>query len=271
MQYKISIVTICFNSEKEILTTLQSIVDQDYNNYEIVIKDGLSKDNTMRIVNSFIDENPNTAFIIDSSSDKGIYNAMNVAIDMARGEWIFFLNSGDCFASKDVLSKVSKTLIDENDVVFGNVIMCDGTGDSRWKGDLSQIEKKMPFGHQSCFIKTELSRRYKFNEQYKIAADYDMILRAYKEGRVFEYLDEDIARFDMDGISSTGFCATMRERYAVRCSNKVIEADYTKTFLYKKDILLARIKEYILKHFSGKILFRLREFYKIKIKKYQKV
>lgn len=271
MQHKLSIVTICYNSEKEIKDTLQSIAEQEYTDYEIVIKDGASTDNTMSIVNDFIKENPAVDVTAESAADKGIYNAMNAAIDMADGEWIFFLNSGDRFISKDVLTKVSESLNDENEVVYGNVIMSDGNGDSRWKGDISLIEKKMPFGHQSCFMKTSMVRRYKFDEQFKIAADYNMVLRSYKDGRKFYYVDTDIARFDMDGVSSTVFCETMRERYAVRSSNNVLGPDYKKSFAYKKDMFVAKIKEFIAKHLSGKLLTGLREIYKSKIKKYQKV
>ncbi len=271
MQHKISIVTICYNSENEIKDTLRSIAEQDYTDYEIVIKDGSSTDNTMSMVNEFIKENSTVDVMVESAADKGIYNAMNAAIDMATGEWIFFLNSGDRFVSKEVLSIISKSLNEEYDVVYGNVIMSDGTEDSRWKGDISLIEKKMPFGHQACFMKTSIVRQYKFDEQFKIAADYNMVLRSYKEGRKFCYVDTDIARFDMDGVSSTFFCATTRERYAVRSSNHVLKPNYNKSLEYKKDMFIAKIKELIAKHVSEKILMGLREIYKSKIKKYQKV
>ena len=271
MSCKVSIITICYNSEKEIGETLKSIIDQTFDDYEIVIKDGLSEDNTIKIVNDFISSYPQCQITVESSKDGGIYNAMNIALEKAKGEWVFFLNSGDSFASKEVLKTVSQSLTDDNDIIYGNVIMRDSYGKSRWKGDIKNIKNKMPFGHQSCFVRKDLAQKFKFNECFRIAADYDMVLRLYLAEYRFKYVDADIAIFDMDGVSSTRFYVTMCERYKVRSANGVISANYTKSVSYKKDILISKLKEFISNKLSNRLLIWLREIYKWKIKKYQKI
>ena len=100
--YKISIITICRNVAKDLERTIKSVQYQTYKDYEYIIVDGNSSDNTVDIINQY--ESVITKWI--SEPDKGIYDAMNKGIKMASGEWLIMMNAGDYFADPDVLEKV---------------------------------------------------------------------------------------------------------------------------------------------------------------------
>ena len=107
---KITVVTVCYNAAVTIEKTILSVVGQTYNNIEYLIIDGGSKDDTLAIIKKY--ESNISKWI--SEPDKGIYDAMNKAIKMATGEWINFMNAGDCFATNDVLEKIFQENIPDN-------------------------------------------------------------------------------------------------------------------------------------------------------------
>ena len=99
---KVSIVTVVFNDQENILKTIKSVTNQSFKDREYLVIDGGSTDNTKEIIN----QNISSIDKYISEKDKGIYDAMNKAIDMAEGEWIIFMNSGDVFVDDHVLEKV---------------------------------------------------------------------------------------------------------------------------------------------------------------------
>lgn len=106
----ITVVTICYNIEKEIEFTIKSVLSQTYTNYEFIIVDGASKDGTMTVVNKYKDK----IDVIISERDHGIYDAMNKGIRFAHGEWIIMMNGGDAFADEHVLENVFAKPIEDN-------------------------------------------------------------------------------------------------------------------------------------------------------------
>ena len=102
IQPKISVVTVCYNAVNDIEKTILSVINQTYPNIEYLIIDGGSTDGTMDIVNKYKDK----IDVIVSEPDKGIYDAMNKGIDRATGDWINFMNAGDCFFEKETVNSV---------------------------------------------------------------------------------------------------------------------------------------------------------------------
>lgn len=106
----VSVITICFNAEKEIGKTVKSVLNQSFDDYEFIIVDGMSNDGTLNVVNDIIKYYPNKKVRIISEPDRGIYDAMNKGLKMASGEWVCMMNSGDCFASNNVLKEIFQNL-----------------------------------------------------------------------------------------------------------------------------------------------------------------
>tara|TARA_X000001036_G_C20689048_1_gene808739 strand:- start:938 stop:1690 length:753 start_codon:yes stop_codon:yes gene_type:complete len=179
---KVSIITVCLNSEKFIEKTIQSVINQDYKNVEYIIIDGGSKDNTIDIINKY----KQSITKVISEKDKGIYSAINKGIKFATGDVISILHSNDCYFDKKILSEVVQNFKKNKnlDCLIGTTLM---TGELN-----SQIIRKysplffkkwmMYLGisppHPSMFLKTLIYKKFGiYKENYKIAADFDFYLR----------------------------------------------------------------------------------------------
>ena len=106
---KVSIITVTYNSEKTIQETIESVRNQSYKNVEHIFIDGISKDNTLNIINRNIDKNS----VIVSEKDFGVYDAMNKGINLAKGEILFILNSDDTLYENSIIEEVVK-FFDQN-------------------------------------------------------------------------------------------------------------------------------------------------------------
>jgi len=104
LQPRVSVITVCLNSTKEIEKTILSIINQDYNNLEYIIVDGGSSDGTLNIIHSY--EKYIDLWV--SEPDEGIYDAMNKGIKISTGDWLLFMNAGDCFNNNFIVSGVVK-------------------------------------------------------------------------------------------------------------------------------------------------------------------
>ena len=122
---KFTIITVCYNAEEYIENTIKSVLRQSYRDIEYIIKDGQSVDGTMAIVRNLTDND--NRVIISQGKDRGIYDAMNIAVKAADGEYILFLNAGDIFADENVLKKIVDFETDRKaDMYYGNIIEVDG-------------------------------------------------------------------------------------------------------------------------------------------------
>jgi len=194
---KISVVTVCYNVSDSIEKTILSVINQKYSNIEYIIVDGGSKDGTIDIIKKYEDHIAKWV----SEPDKGIYDAMNKAIDMATGEWINFMNAGDMFVDCNVLKALSEVFEERHDVIYGNTIFYGRGKQKLRKGQ--KIHKQLPrFVHQSSFVLTSLTKERKYDLNYKIAADHAFFYNLYKEGKEFFYVDQVISMFNNDGISA---------------------------------------------------------------------
>lgn len=198
--YKISIITVCFNAKETIEDTILSVIYQTYRNIEYIIIDGGSKDGTLDIINKY----RNHIDIIISEPDNGIYDAMNKGIKLANGRYINFMNSGDKFVNKEVIMKLITSIDNlDYDIIFGDEIKKYSWGEILKKGDyFSDKSIGLPFGHQSTFVKATLMKSYLFDTSYRILADQNCIFKMYKDNRTFYHAEFPIAIYNMYGISN---------------------------------------------------------------------
>jgi glycosyltransferase involved in cell wall biosynthesis len=201
---KLSIITINRNNAPGLRKTIESVVSQSFKNFEYIVIDGASTDESVDIIKSYSDK---ISYWV-SEPDTGIYNAMNKGIKLAKGEYTLMLNSGDYLVNDKVIQNIIPFL-DDIDIVQGNtVIICSGK-DKILKGygksDISFCEVyKGNFLHQATFAKKELFTKYGyFDENYKIGGDTVFFLKSLGFGNAtFKYVNVNIAYFDTQGISA---------------------------------------------------------------------
>jgi glycosyltransferase involved in cell wall biosynthesis len=183
---KISIITVSYNSIKTISDTINSVFGQTYNNIEYIIIDGGSTDGTFEYVNSY----KNRIHKIISEPDNGIYDAMNKGISIATGDIIGILNSDDLFSSNSIISDVvSEFILDKDlDIVYGDLVYVSKNNTNKiirtWISR-SYFNNFFEYGnvppHPSLFVKNHIySEIGKFNLHFKLAADYEFMLRLFK-------------------------------------------------------------------------------------------
>lgn len=241
---KFSILVVTLNAEKEIVETLDSIRMQSYKNYEVIIKDGMSKDNTLKS----IPDDPR--FKIYSKKDCSVYDGMNQAIDYATGEFILFLNAGDAFFNSSVLEEINKFIILNN--ITGACVLY---GDySRGKNSVQYQKRKLndfflyrkPLCHQSILYHKSLLQNYKYDTSYKISADHELTLRLWKDNIPFIHTEQVICQYIGGGLSET----ENGRKLAIREKREALLKYYSRTEIIEYDLIMKlsfkRIREWIL-------------------------
>lgn len=216
-QGKVSIVTVCYNAVDSIEKTILSVINQTYQNKEYIIIDGASTDGTIDMINKYRDK---ITFFV-SEPDNGIYDAMNKGIKAATGKWINFMNAGDEFVDKNVLSDIAPQM-DNADIVYGDTMLVYSIG-KKYKRPLPlpQILDKMVFGHQATFVKTGYHKNHLFDLSYKSSADYKFLRDSYIYGAKFLYVPILVANYEAEnGISSTNYYRSIREDARIRGIDK---------------------------------------------------
>lgn len=208
----LSIITICYNSEKTISRTLDSILEQIYIPKQCIIIDGCSNDKTISIITDYQKEfrNKNIDLIFISEKDTGIYDAMNKGISYVTQEWIHFLNSDDYYANKYVLEIIEEKLkTTDADILYGQLIKIKSNTQSVL---IPPKEKKIklnaliscPIYQPATFFRSSLfKKKYFFDTSYRISADYKLFLEMLHDNIKFQYIPVFITNFDEGGISST--------------------------------------------------------------------
>ena len=200
---KISIVTVCLNSEKTIRDTIESVIHQNYSNLQYIIVDGLSSDQTLNIINEYRDK----ISVVISEKDKGISDAFNKGILQADGEVIGIINSDDKLA-EGCLRKIDKWLENDTDVLYGNMV---GFGDdiqaSIYKpGIPKDLKKRMVLFHPSTFIRKTAYEKYGlYSLNFRYCMDRELLLRMYTKGAKFQYINETLSNYRTGGVSDSRY------------------------------------------------------------------
>lgn len=199
---KISIITVCLNCVKTIERAIQSVIKQKYDTIEYIIIDGGSTDGTLDIIKKYADK----ISFWTSEPDNGIYDAMNKGIRMATGDFVAFMNSDDCYVENVFEKLIPYFLKQQVDIIYGDRFCgTDEGGYSLWNNqidDLDSIKTGKNICHQSMFMRRELFQKNGlFDCQYKVAADYEWLLRNYKSGIYIEYIPIPICYYNKSGYS----------------------------------------------------------------------
>ena len=204
---KVSIITICFNNASEIEYTIQSVVNQTYNNIEYIIVDGKSTDKTIEIINNYREKISK----IISEPDKGIYDAINKGIRNATGDIVGLIHAGDQLYDKFVIEKVVNHFKRYNvDALYGHskIYSSDGKRIARINKSPEYRNNLFRIGwfpsHQSFYARLDLFKEFGlYNLKYSIAADYELLFRFIYVNRItVKLLDAFIIKFKTGGTST---------------------------------------------------------------------
>lgn len=214
-----SIIVVCLNAGVKLRETVESIRGQSEKDYEIIIKDGVSTDSdTIGYLEELERESltDKRIRVYRGRKDSGIYDAMNQAVEYVRGDYVFFLNCGDCFYDDHVLSEVRKQLeihgrsrstvqAEDSYIFYGNI--CE-----RLTGTLVQSNpviddfacyRNLPC-HQACFYTAGLLKKRGFDSSYRVRADYEHFLWCYYKGGARPvYIPVVVALYEGGGFSET--------------------------------------------------------------------
>lgn len=193
---KISVITPVFNGASYIEKSIISVLSQTYENIEYIIIDGGSNDNTINIIEKY----KNTIDFFVSENDLGIYDAMNKGVDIATGDWIYFLGSDDILL-EDFSTSISY-LKNNNCVYYGNVLFKN----SRKIYDGKFTKYKLLFkniSHQAIIYPSAIIRNEKYDLRYEILADYHLNIKLFSKFK-FVFINKILCNFnDGMGVSAT--------------------------------------------------------------------
>ena len=196
---QVCVVTVCRNALAELRLTAASVENQSYPTLHYIVIDGASSDGTC----AFLESVGNLVDHWISEPDGGIYDAMNKAIDYCPPDsWVVFLNAGDNFASDDVIQRLSPSLADDVDFVFGDVAVGSPNGSARVYRARLGMTSKMPGCHQSMLVRAGVLRQHRFDVSYRVGADFDFYLRATRSNARVALFDGVIAEVAPEGFSA---------------------------------------------------------------------
>ncbi len=253
----LSIITVCYN-EKNLKRTCESIVGQTFQDFEWLVIDGGSDQETLSILEKY--KSRMNVFI--SEKDTGVYNAMNKGIERASGVWLNFMNAGDTFFNNTTLEKIFTEAVKNDsvgdcsfndfsaDILYGISKVCNGNHTSFLQKFPKENRLNHTFwqsnciNHQACFFKKELFEKFgPYNEKYKIRADFEKMLCFLKNGCKFGRLESIVSNFYTDGISSKNTKLLQAETDEIMAEYYPLEYKTIRTIKFLGKIPVARIKE----------------------------
>ena len=236
MRPKVTVITITYNAERFLKNTIESVINQSNKEFEYLIIDGASKDGTADIIRLYDNtlyasfeeaEKRNPVFFPQicwiSESDKGLYDAMNKGLHLAKGDFVWFINAGDKIYDNTTMQKIVDT-VDANpdsDVIYGQSLIINE--DESVRGERHKIAPKvltrksllngLVVCHQSILVRRDIAPDYDI--QYRISADYDWVCKVLAKSRQNCYIDNYISRFMIAGVSAQQRKKSWTERYHI--------------------------------------------------------
>jgi len=212
----LSVITVVYNNARDIERTILSIVNQTYTNIEYIVIDGKSTDGTLQIIERYKEH---IAQLL-SEKDKGIYDAMNKGLQLATGDYVIFMNSGDEFFESTTVEKVFDTAPDA-DIYYGETEMVNDARESLGRRRHKIPEKftwrsfkyGMSVSHQAIYIRRSLTGLY--DSRYQLSADIDWILNAAKKAKKIVRVEGYVAKYLVGGMSKARHRQSLKERFDI--------------------------------------------------------
>ncbi len=214
---KISIITVCLNSDETIEDAIKSILAQSYDDIEYIIVDGGSSDETLSIIKKY--ENEITRYI--SEPDKGVYDALNKGLKLATGEVVGFLHADDFYATTETIKNVARVFgHNKVDCLWGDLVYVGKENTEKiiryWKSGKykKNLFKRgwMP-AHPTFFVKRRVYEKHGyFNTDFRIAADYEIMLRFLHKFNISSYyIPEVLVKMRVGGLSNRSLKNVVRK------------------------------------------------------------
>jgi glycosyltransferase involved in cell wall biosynthesis len=201
----VSIITVVYNRKNVIRRSIESVLNQTYgrDNIEYIIIDGDSTDGTVDVIKDYVSNGKVDYFV--SEKDKGIYDAMNKGLAIAKGDVVAFLNSDDWYEPTAIEKSIDSLLKQNADFSFGDCRVYD-TDDKTvlyvWEGNINNIFFGTPFSHQTFFCKRSVYLKEGFYDlNFKYGADYDYMIKLYKSNYKYAYVNSIIVNASSGGVS----------------------------------------------------------------------
>ena len=213
----ISVITVCYNAEKEIVATLQSVKEQTFTEYEYIIIDGASKDKTLEVIS----QSGVTPTHLISERDKGIYDAMNKALALAKGEYLMFLNAGDSLYSANTLQQIADVANGNPDVIYGDTAIVDADRNYLHPRKLrppknltsNSFKNGMLVCHQAFLPKRELAMPY--DMAYRFSSDFDWCVKILSKSKTCTQIEGFIVNYLQEGATTRNHIKSLKERFRI--------------------------------------------------------
>lgn len=248
----LSVITVSYNSAETIKSTIDSILNQTFTSFEYIIIDGNSTDNTVEIIKNFEDEfiQKEIEFTWISEKDSGIYEAFNKGLNLSKGKWISFLGSDDCYL-ENAIETYHRAILETRkkiDLFYSNVDIFKGKSKIKsingvWSWPI--LKKYMNIAHVGAFHNKDYFLTYgNFDESYKIAGDYELLLRAKDQLKSVK-INQKTAVMTAGGVSNSQIKRVLKETFRAKTTTANINR-----FVCFYDYYLAMFKYY-----SRKIIY----------------
>lgn len=216
-----SIITITYNASSTLPSTLRSVKEQTCHLYEYLLIDGDSQDDTVAIASKSGIEN----MAILSEKDKGLYDAMNKGLGMAKGDYVIFLNAGDAFHSPTTLETIADAVMDNDypGIVYGQTQIVDSSrrriGDRHLTAPevltLDSFKEGMVVCHQAFIVLRKLVDNY--DTRYRFSADYEWCIRCLQRSHRNFYIDDILIDYLSEGLTTANHKKSLWERFKIMC------------------------------------------------------
>ncbi len=218
----ITVITITYNAAATLRPTMESVTNQTFDDFEYLLIDGASTDDTVNITRDF----SIPQMRIYSEPDRGLYNAMNKGLRRASGEYVIFLNAGDSFAGSDTLQQYADAIAAapaRPGMVYGQTLIVDSNRCPLGERHLQAPEKLtfksfangMEVCHQAMCVRRDLAPD--FDEKYRFSADYDWSVKVLKQSPLNVYIDDYVAHYLSEGLTTANHKASLMERFRIMC------------------------------------------------------